>query len=191
SKGEEGHGPVDRGRNDAFGERGSDRLYRGEARKNIADMPLLEIRDRKPQQMVKQPCTDLKMQNALKDQQDQRTYCRRDDFDRREQPEADRQHDEEIDVSPRNHLIHSYLQIEGAGNHEGFEDQREDQNLDDGMRAAAQLGPERCKSQARTIVFRREAFGRRGLERDAGQMLGGFGDGQESLAASRVMNHNS
>ena len=125
--------------------------------------------------MMEEPSTDLKVEHILHDQHDKGTDRAGCHFDRGEKPKAERQHEQEINVPSCNYLIDGELQVKRTDDHECFENDRQHQNLQERMPAAVQLRPKCRERKSRPLVFRKKTVRRRELERNAGQMLGGFG----------------
>jgi hypothetical protein len=70
---EDSHDSVDHRRDHALSQKIADRLERGEPGEDISDVPLLEERRRQADEMMKEPGSQLKVQNVLDDQQHQRS----------------------------------------------------------------------------------------------------------------------
>ena len=97
---------------------------------------------RQPDEMAEETGAELKLHDVLDDQQDQaakRGGCRPDD---RQQPEAEGQHHQKVDVASRDHLVDRDLHVEGRGEHEELQDHRQNEDLDEGVAASAQVAPE-------------------------------------------------
>ena len=108
-----------------------------------------------------------------------------------EQPEAQRKHHEQVRVAARDHLVHGDLHVERGGDHQHLEDGREHEDLDQRVGEAAQPAPEGGEGQPGPLVLRREALGRRDLQRDAGQVLRCLGDRVALLAGGGVVHHDA
>src|SRR4051812_38124771 len=65
------HEPVDDGRDQSLGKDIADRLERNEAGQDVSDMALLEIVERQPHKMMKQPAAHRELQCVLQAQADQ------------------------------------------------------------------------------------------------------------------------
>src|ERR1700739_976637 len=98
-------------------------------------MPFFKIGDGQSNKMMEKPCADVEMQRVLHDDDDQGATRRGGDLYGHEDAEAEREHDEEIDVASGNYLVDGELEIEGAGDDEYLEYQREEQYLREGMLA--------------------------------------------------------
>src|SRR5918912_414143 len=64
----------------------------------------------------------------------------------REEAESEREDQEQIDVAARNHFINGQLEVERSGNDEGFQKDRQNQNLNKRMCTASDLLPE-CRER--------------------------------------------
>ena len=89
------------------------------------------------------------------------------DANQHQETEPERQHDEKVDVAARDDLVDGDLHVKGRGEHQDLQDDREDEDLDQRMAAAAQLSPENRERQPCALVLAHEAFRWRKLERDA------------------------
>lgn len=92
-------------------------------------MPLLEERQREPDEMAEQSCAKGEVERVLKDHDNQRPQPGYGDRERRNQSEAKRQHQQQVDIAPGDDFVHGELQIEGSGDHQNFEHQRQGQDL--------------------------------------------------------------
>ena len=67
------HRAVDERKDQALADEIANRLDRGEARKHVADVPLLEERERKPDEVAEQPRAKGEVERVLQDDDDQRS----------------------------------------------------------------------------------------------------------------------
>jgi len=118
------HRPIDDREDQALADEIANRLDRGETRKHVADMPLLEERKRKPDEVAEQPRAKGEVERVLQDHDNQRPEPGDGDGEHRDEGKTERQHDEQVDIAPRDDFVHRKLQIEGARDHDAYSPQR-------------------------------------------------------------------
>ena len=70
------------------------------------------------------------------------------DGERRDEGETERKHDEQVDIAPGDDLVHRKLQIEGPGDDEKLERERQREDLQERVLCPARLAQERRQAQA-------------------------------------------
>src|SRR6184192_4895598 len=121
------------------------------------------------------------MKYVLYDEHDERPDGAGRHFDCSEKTEAESEDQQEINVASCNHLIDGELQVKRTGDNKHFENDRQQQNLHERMRAAVQLRPERRERKPAALISGAKTFRGRELECDTRQMLGRLGERQKFL----------
>src|SRR5262245_60610969 len=138
--------------------------------------------------MMKEPSTQLKVQNVLHDQQDEGSNGGGRDTHQHQKPEAKGQNQQEIDVAARNDLVDRNLHAEGSCQDQDLQDNREHEDLEQRMPASAQLRPEYGQGKSRALVAPNKSFHRRKLQSDSCQMIGSFSQRERPRAGGWIVN---
>ena len=131
----------------------ADRLQRGESGQHVADMPLFKEGRRQPDQVTKQPCAQMEVNDVLHHQQNQRSHCARRHAHQHQDAETQRQYDEKIDIASCDDLVDGQLHIERPGENQNLQHRRKDEDLHQRVGAAAQLTPEHRERQPRAFIL--------------------------------------
>ena len=117
----------------------------------------------------------------------QRAQRGRGDRDRRQQPEAERQDDQEIDVALGDHLVDGELHVERAAMTRISRTSDSTKIWASAWPAPCMPAPEAPKRQPGRLVLGGELRRRREFQRDAGQVLGRLVERVAPLAQRRVV----
>jgi hypothetical protein len=154
-----------------LGEHVANRLDRAEARKNVADVPLLEEGHRQVQEMMEQPGADLKAERILKNEDNKRADRSGADLDHHQQRETERENEQQIAVAASNDLIDRELHVKWSREEKNLENDGKNEDLNQRMGAAADSSPEDRKRQLDPVVLGQEFVGGSEFERHSGEML--------------------
>src|SRR5688572_12885357 len=104
------------------------------------------------------------MQDVLKHQEYERSDSAGSRFDQHQQPEPERQHEQQVDVTSRDDLVDSKLHVERPRKDKRLKDDRQQQNLHESVAASAEMTPEYGQRQPRPLVLNRKFLTRNELE---------------------------
>ena len=164
-----------------------DLLYGAEARHHVARLALLEPRQRQLQQVREDVAEPLHAERRRQVEHRPRAQRAGRHLERHQQAEADDQRDQQVAVGARQHAVDDPLQEEGRQQREGFERQRQHEDLR--QRPAEPVDPAEQPAQADALSLdhRLEVGRRRQFERHPGEMPRQLGQRQPPHAARRIV----
>src|SRR3546814_3926248 len=131
-------------------------------------MATLEKGDGQAEDVAEQVPHHREADRAADAQQDQVADPARHDADQRQPGEADRERGEEGGVERWDCLVYRELEVEGRGEGEKLEQQRQAKRLDERALEPDEIEPELRQAEPRALIDAGERAGGREFERDAG-----------------------
>src|SRR3954471_23934402 len=154
-------------------------------------MPLLEIIERQPHQMMKQAAAHCEMKRVLQTKTNEGPQCLSGDADRHNESKAQCKNHQKIDIAARDHLIDRDLEIEGRHDQTNFNNDRQREDLTESMRRTAHPAEKRGERDLCPLVLFREILEWPGFDGDPGYMFRCLVIRQPAFSLCRIMNDDT